>query len=538
MKPQSATRAGAMAPKHPYLVDVLNRKQKRQVDILIVLWAVSVGIFTAWWFQPKHIVNPWLFAFNSFVLGWGIVMPAYYFYFLRRMKKPNPELPIPADWRVAMVVTRAPSEPFALVKRMVRAMKAQEVPHDIWLADEDPSPEILDWCKAHDVNVSTRKGVADYHRLTWPRRTKCKEGNLAYFYDHYGYDNYDFVVQMDADHIPSPGYLKAMLLPFWNPKVGYVSAPSICDLNAKNSWVARGRLFLESTLHGSLQAGYNRGFVPMCIGSHYAVRTRALKEIGGLGPELAEDHSTTFLMNAHGWIGKHSIDAEAHGEGPATFADAMIQEFQWARSLAMILLNLTPLHFRRLSWRLKFQFLFGQLWYFLFSAAMLAAFLLPPLALALGRSSAHIIYLEFLFISIWPGIIALITVQWLKRQGLLRPVNAKALGWESVCFELARWPWVVWAVIDAFRVTISKSHLTWRITPKDGKSRTAVPIRFLIPYLLIILFCGVAAVVYEPNPATRGYFWFTVFNAVCYLVLLTVILYYNARESRQGLAAS
>ena len=108
-----------MAPKHPYLVDVLNRKQKRQVDILIVLWAVSVGIFTAWWFQPKHIDNPWLFAFNSFVLGWGTVMPAYYFYFLRRMKKPNPELPIPADWRVAMVVTRAPSEPFALVKRML-----------------------------------------------------------------------------------------------------------------------------------------------------------------------------------------------------------------------------------------------------------------------------------------------------------------------------------------------------------------------------------------------------------------------------------
>ena len=169
---------------------------------------------------------------------------------------------------------------------------------------------------------------------------------------------------------------------------------------------------------------------------------------------------------------------------------------------------------------------------------MLAAFLMPPLALALGRSSAHIIYLEFLLISIWPGITALIAVQWLKRQGLLRPANAKALGWESVCFELARWPWVAWAVIDAFRVTISKSHLTWRITPKDGKSRTAVPIRFLIPYLLIILFYGVAAVVYEPNPATRGYFWLTLFNAVCYLVLLTVILYFNAKESRQALAIS
>jgi hypothetical protein len=100
-----------MAPEHPYLVDILNRRQQTQAYVLIGLWTVSVAIFAFWWFQPSHVANPWLFAFNSFVLEWAILMPAYYFYFLRRMKKPNPELPIPADWRVAMVVTRAPSEP-------------------------------------------------------------------------------------------------------------------------------------------------------------------------------------------------------------------------------------------------------------------------------------------------------------------------------------------------------------------------------------------------------------------------------------------
>jgi hypothetical protein len=44
---------------------------------------------------------------------------------------------------------------------------------------------------------------------------------------------------MDADHIPSPAYLKAMLFPSGTPKVGCVSAPSICDLNASNSWAAQ-----------------------------------------------------------------------------------------------------------------------------------------------------------------------------------------------------------------------------------------------------------------------------------------------------------
>jgi cellulose synthase/poly-beta-1,6-N-acetylglucosamine synthase-like glycosyltransferase len=525
-----------MAGNHSYLVDIFNRKQKIQLHILLCLWAGAVLIFSLWWFQPSHVANPWYFALNSFVFGWAIIMPAYYFYFLRRIKKPNPDLPIPDNWRVAMVVTRAPSEPFALVKQMLLAMKAQDVPHDTWLADEDPSQEILDWCKAHGVSVSTRKGVAEYNRLTWPRRTKCKEGNLAYFYDHYGYDNYDFVVQMDVDHTPANGYLKAMLQPFWNPRVGYVTAPSICDSNARESWVARGRLFLESTLHGTLQAGYNTGWVPMCIGSHYAVRTGALKEIGGLGPELAEDHSTTFLMNAGGWIGKHSIDAEAHGEGPATFADAMIQEFQWARSLAMIFLSLTPHHIHRLTWKLKFQFLFAQLWYFLFSSAMLSAYLLPPLALVLGQSFARVSYLEFLLYSIWPSIISLVTVHWVKRQGLLRPANSKVLSWEGICFQLARWPWVVWAIIDAFRATIRKSQMRWRITPKAGKGNAAIPMRCFIPYLVIILGSSVAAFCTAPNPATWGYRWFAMLNAVAYLVLVIVVFCLNKREAGQVVA--
>ena len=57
-----------------------------------------------------------------------------------------------------------------------------------------------------------------------------------------------------------------------------------------------------------------------------------------------------------------------------------------------------------------------------------------------------------------------------------------------------------------------KSHLTWRITPKDSKGRARVPVRFLIPYLTIIFACGVAAIICEANPATWGYFWFTMIN--------------------------
>lgn len=84
-------------------------------------------------------------------------------------------------------------------------------------------------------------------------------------------------------------------------QVGYVACPSICGANADVSWAVRGRLFFESYFHGSLGATMSRDFMPFCIGSHYVVRTAHLKIAGGLGPELDEDMSTSYIMTANGF---------------------------------------------------------------------------------------------------------------------------------------------------------------------------------------------------------------------------------------------
>jgi cellulose synthase (UDP-forming) len=519
-----------------YLTKVLNKRQSSHLYFLTSVWLVTTVAFAVWWFQPAHYTEPFRFAFNSFILAWSLIIPGYYFYFLCQMKKPNPKLEIPSTWRIAMVTTRAPSEPFSKVQKTLLAMKAQMPSHDTWLADEDPSVDTLKWCAKHGVSVSCRKGVAGYHNDTWPRRRQCKEGNLAYFYDMYGYENYDFVSQLDGDHIPTPGYLKAMMAGFHDPTVGYVSAPSICDANASNSWVARGRLFLESHIHGTLQAGYNnKGWCPMCIGSHYAVRTIALRESGGLGAELAEDHSTTLLLCAQGWRGIHAIDAIAHGDGPASFTDGMVQEFQWARSLVMILLGVTPHYLGRMPLRLQFQFLFGQLWYFLFSGALLSSYLLPLLGLVSGVSFAHVGYLEFLFWSALPTASSMFVIVWVKRQGLLRPVDAKVFSWEVILFQLARWPWVLCAIIDAVKCTITKTTLEWKITPKGRRNKKAISLSMLLPYLLIVAASSIVSFFHASSPYTAGYFYLTLFNILTYVVLVATILACQTCENRQAI---
>jgi cellulose synthase (UDP-forming) len=523
--------------KNDYLVKVLDKNGSAQLFFLVALWVTTSIAFSAWWLAPAHFTGPLRFVFNTFILAWGLFMPGYFFYFICRMKKPNPGLEIPSSWRVAMITTKTPSEPFERVQETLLAMLAQEPAHDTWLADEDPSAETLRWCKEHGVFVSCRKGVAGYHNDTWPRRKRCKEGNLAYFYDKYGYEQYDFVSQLDADHIPSQGYLKAMLAGFHDPKVGYVSAPSICDVNAAKSWTARGRLFLESHIHGTLQAGYNnKGWSPMCIGSHYAVRTAALKESGGLGPELAEDHSTSLLLCAHGWRGIHSIDAIANGDGPANFTDGMVQEFQWARSLVMIFLGVTPKYLGKMPLSLRFQFLFGQLWYFFFGGVLLSTYLLPLLALVFGVSFAHVGYGEFMLWSSLPTVTSLFVIYFIKKKGLLRPANAKVLSWEVILFQLARWPWVCSAVFDAVRCTLNKATLEWKITPKGNAARPVIHLSMIMPYFLIIAGSVLATIFHPKSPYTTGYFYLTIFNILTYLGVLAAILGFHKLENPRASA--
>lgn len=518
----------------PYLVPLFEGQAARELAVGILLWAYAALSFWAWWFDGRHNIGTPAFVVTTCILGWINLMPAYFLLILSAARVPNPMLPPPPHARVAMVVTKAPSEPFAVVQTTLKAMLTQTYPkrYDVWLADEDPTPETIAWCTGNGVKISTRRGRPDYHRPTWPRRTRCKEGNLAYFYDVHGYDNYDFVCQFDADHVPQPDYLTEALRPFNDPDVGYVSAPSICDRNAGKSWSARGRLYVEASLHGALEAGYSGRLAPLCIGSHYAVRTRALKAIGGLGPELAEDHSTTLLMNAGGWRGVHALNAIASGDGPETFTDLVIQEFQWSRSLMTLLLQYTPSYLSALPFRLKAQFLFCQLWYPLFGMFMLLMFLLPLVALGLDRNMVGVTYPEFIIRFATPSLVLIGLAAWWRKNGLLRPYDARVFSWEGVLFLYARWPWALWGVLAAVFDAVRGVPVSFKVTPKGG-SRSALPPGIIMPYAALTMASALPVIFLHSVTVARGFLFFALLNALIYTVVMAVILLRDSHENRR-----
>jgi len=513
----------------------LSASQQKILVLLITPWIVGTLAFWRWALQPEAWVSVPGTLFNLLLLFYVTGIPAWPFYLFLRLRQVRRDLPIPAQLRVAMVVTKAPSEPWSLVRQTLQAMLEQSPSHDTWLADEQPTEAVRHWCEQNDVNISSRAGVEAYHQPSWPRRTRCKEGNLAYFYDHFGYINYDVVVQLDADHIPQTGYLVAILQPFNDPTVGYVAAPSICNLNASRSWVARGRLFAESILHGPMQLGLNERWAPLCFGSHYAVRTLALKEAGGLGPELAEDHSTTLLLNAQGWRGAFANRAICHGLGPETFEDAMVQEFQWSRSLTTILLQHLPPLLVKLPWHLRLQFLYSQAFYPVRGSLSVLALGLPVLALLLDHPWMRVHYPTFLTFSILQVVLTLMPMLHLRQCGMLQPINAPAISWEHILFELSRGPWVLCGVMHAIAHWLWPRPITFRITKKQLAS-APLPLRFLLPYVLAAGL-GVAAAVAFADLAqlAKGYVLLTMVTTAMFAVTALAVAVLSHRQGHQAL---
>lgn len=584
-----------MSTQRPrYLVPVLNPLQKLVYAILVGTWLAALISLWSWWLQEDHITTPVGMLLTSLLLLWVTGLPGYFFFFAYRAKRPNfrlhgqkksemrfpihlgtrtekasflyPIAPAHQAFAFAAVVTHAPNEDAHIAIRTLEALVAirtQYYPRmDIFLASEDGGKKLgqeallRQFCAKNRITISSRLGLSSYQRESFPRRARSKEGNLSYFYDVQVFTNgnrYQYVLQFDVDHVPTPGYVSAVLHGFDDPQVGYVSAPSICDANRKKSFWVMPRAIVESTLHGILQAGYNGGWAPMPIGSHYAVRVAALRELvhpirknfwqgeytfhtGGVGPELAEDHSTGLAMNASGWKGVHAIDAIAYGDGPESFMDAMTQEQQWSRSLMQVFLKWTGGYFKlgKMPLHIKMEYLFAQAWYPLFAISLLVGFLMPLVALWTQTAWVNVNYVGFLAHNVPVTLACLLPIAWLKLCCALRPNNAPLFSLETILFQLVRWPWVLLGVIEGLVGSVLLNReLSFKVTPKASQDAKSLPLKAILPYALIMLAnFGTVLAVDDPGPA-RGYYYFALLTGTIYLFVLAAIVVFHLRENRK-----
>jgi cellulose synthase (UDP-forming) len=497
---------GSRTPLH----SIFTTKQKIIAYFVFMIWGLVFVDFIFWWFTKTRPTLLWAYYLTTFSIMWLPILSLYFFVFSMRQRevKVTHEL-LPC--KVAFVATKIPSESEQLLIRTLKKMKVQDFPYpyDVWLADEDPTDEMVAWCKLYGVNISTRKGEKGYHNTSYPGKARTKEGNLKYFFDKYGYDNYDFVAQFDADHAPEKTFLSEVIKHFNDPKVGYVSSPSITDGNLEDSWTVLARCHWESTTHGPIQSGSNLGFAPMMFGSHYTHRMTALKAIGGIAPEYAEDHTTTMVYNASGWKGAFARHAIAHGYGAVGLGDSMLQEYQWALVSIRALFFVTPKYFWKLPWQVKIQFVIWESWYPLLSIITLISYFLPAVALKTQSSIVAVESYGFLWHYLPLMVIFIGYTVWLREIKQLRPKSSWQVSWETTIFQILQFPWILLGVLTGLWQVITKSQSgKIKITDKNEKIKD-VNFVFYSPHFVIIWINILAILTSDTVGDASGYYWFS-----------------------------
>jgi cellulose synthase/poly-beta-1,6-N-acetylglucosamine synthase-like glycosyltransferase len=520
-------------------VSALSRTDRARHRALAVLWAAVNASFWVWWLAHAGHGTPWMYVIETIALFYQVtLLPTVYWWFVGKMRRPV-EVKAPEGMRVALITLCVPAhESLEVIGEQLDALKRVEYPHDSWVLDEGGSNDVRALADAKGVNYFSRRGVARWNQPKPPFQEKTKAGNVNAWLDQIeelGLE-YDVFVQLDIDHRPRPDYLHRVLGYFRDRRIGWVQAPSV--IGNLDNWAARGLAEQDLVFQGPLQMGfYGTTGTPFIIGSHTSYRTSAVREIGGFQPTRAEDHLDTVVLAAHGYRGVFVPELIAVGDGPNDLATYLRQQFAWAYSMVQIFLHHTPRLLRSYSPGQALQFLFAQSWYTLWSVSLALLWALPAIALIIGQPIVSMrlggFFLYFLPVILSSSLMWTATRKWFQPRGV-------SLSWRGVILQTARWPVVLWALINvALRIT-----RPYMITPKGVAGTGPRAITVYGPYIGLVAVPLLAVWVFyvtSGDVAVAGVYWIALTNAAMGLVVLatTVTLdILSASRPREMLAAA
>lgn len=502
---------------------------------LAVWWAITVGWlgvnagFWTWWLPLSGTGTSWLFWPHTLALLYLLtILPSFFFYYVLRARRPV-EAPPAAGVRVAMVTLCVPRhESLDVIRAQLEALDNVRVEHDSWILDEGGLPEVKALAEEFGIHYFTRAGVERWNRPGPPFQRATKAGNVNAWLDHVAESGleYDVFVQLDIDHRPRADYLERVLGYFRSDEVGWVQAPSVCG-NTGN-WAARGLAEQDMLFQGPLQMGfYGASRTPFIVGSHTAYRTSAIREIGGFQPTRAEDHLDTVVLAAQGYRGVYVPQIIAVGAGPTDFRTYLRQQFAWAYSMIQIFFGHTPRLLRNYGIREAGQFLMCQSWYLLWSLSLGTLWAVPTIALVSGHPIADLRLSLFLVYFLPLPLVS--TVMWFWSRFLFQP-QGLLLSWRALLLEIARWPVVLWALVNVlFRVRHS-----YMITPKGVEARRSGPslVSLYAPYFALALIPLGSIWIHElaeHGGQLRGYYGLALLNGIFAAALLVTTLLIEVR---------
>ncbi|OUL19111.1 glycosyltransferase [Nostoc sp. 106C] len=352
------------------------------------------------------------------------------------------------------------------------------------------SLELVELARLRYIARPKKPGVAHH----------AKAGNLNYAIFS-GETSGEFILTLDADHIPKPRFLKRVLPYFYNynlfigkyeqNQIAFVQTPQdFYNIPPGDPFGHRANLF-----YGPLQQGKDGMNAAFYTGTNAVLRREALisvglqyfsdeytkdekrldefQLIGGVSSNsITEDMNTAMRLHSAGWKSVYHHELLAEGLAPDDLSSTLKQRLRWAQGTIQVLVRENPLTKSGLSFWQRLQYF--KTMYSYFSGFATIIFICCPIIYFFTGIIPVKTYGNDFALHFFPAFIinrlTFITAGW--------GIPAREI-WRSEQFAIALFPLLIQAVWSVF----SGRQIKFQVTPKQRQS--GIYIQLVWPQLLI-----------------------------------------------------
>lgn len=444
------TPTGRFFDRHPLLL--------RALALIALVWGAGYLTWRVGW--SGEGANPVLFAMLLATEVYGLYALAILAWF--SWSRPPAQRPAATPGRRVDVYVCTYDEPAEVVMATLAGCRALTYPHTTYLLDDGRREEMRELAELAGAEYMTR-----------PDNSHAKAGNLNAALPRTGGD---LVFVLDADHVPMPDALDALVGYFDDERMAIVQTPHDFFNHDSVQHYVVGR-HEQSLFYRVICPGKDRHGAAYWCGSAALISRPALLEIGGVATEtIAEDFHTTIRLQRNGWRTRYHDEVLVQGLAPHDLDGYLLQRDRWARgNLAVFRLPESPLRAKTLSPLQRLSFL-----------ASLLAYLAPPMRLLLLLTLGLVLWTGELPMKISVAALAALWVPYLLFN--LSAGSALARGYmrvpESAHYELL----TMEIYTRALRCAVIPGKTAFKVTPKQGRDGGGLD---AVRKLHLVLFCTV-----------------------------------------------
>ena len=360
-------------------------------------------------------------------------------------------------------------------------------PHKTYLLDDGGRKEVEELAGELGCSYVSRKD-----------RTGAKAGNLN---NALKQSDGEFIVTLDADHVPMPDLIDQLSGFFADPKAAIVQSTqdfyNLDSFQHLTHWEKQRAWQQQELFFSVIQPGKDGYDATFYCGSPAMVRRNALDSVGGFASEsITEDMHTGLRLQKKGWKVLYYNRTVARGLAPQTYRGFATQWQRWGRGAMQVLRSENPLFSRglsfgqRLSYFASFYFYWMSYQKFIYIATPIFCLLSGIYPLVATPRTFALYFLPYFLLNI---------AATASLQGGLRGF------WLSEEFNIIKMPVLMKTIVGLFR-----REAAFKVTPKAQDAAAKWTEVWMQSFLLFGIVVALAVGGWKLYHAPPGYFFWAI----------------------------